>query len=136
MIVIKIKKMLAFTLIELIISVAIVGILAAIVYPSYSDFVSRSNRSEGQRELVRIANLQEQFFVDNRVYTEDMTKLGLNAQPFLTELGHYSINATVTGATFILQATAINMQAEQDTDCPSLSITHTGNITPAECWEN
>lgn len=60
------RKELGFTLMELLITVAIIGILASVAYPSYTDFVVRSNRSEAQRELMRFANLQEQVFVDRR----------------------------------------------------------------------
>jgi type IV pilus assembly protein PilE len=55
----KIKALNGFTLVELLIAVAIVSILAAVAIPSYTDFVARSNRTEAQRELLRIANIQE-----------------------------------------------------------------------------
>lgn len=124
-----------FTLVELLIVVAIIGILASVAYPSYIDFALRSNRSEGQRELVHLANLQEQLYVDSRAYTTDMTKLGLAADPYITENGIYSIDATVTGETFTLTATAKSTQLK-DTSCLTMTITDTGKKTPASnCWE-
>ena len=124
-----------FTLIELLIVVAIIGILASVAYPSYIDFVLRSNRTEGQRELVHLANLQEQFYVDSRAYTTDMTKLGLSADPYITEKGLYSIDATVSGETFTLTATAKSTQLK-DTSCLTMTITDTGKKTPtSNCWE-
>ncbi|SES72198.1 type IV pilin protein [Thalassotalea agarivorans] len=126
-----------FTLIELMIAVAIVGILASIAYPTYTDHVTRSNRTEGHRELVRIANLQEQHFIDNKSYTTDLKKLGLNASPFITENSHYSISAAVNGATFTLTAVPQGSQASRDA-CKNLSITHTGRKSASgtgSCWE-
>lgn len=124
-----------FTLIELMITVAIIGILASIVYPSYVDSVTRSNRTEAQRELSRIANLQEQFYNDFRRYTNDMTELGLNADPFVTDLGHYSLDATINNATFTLTATPLGTQLSNDTACPALTISETGQKSPSTCWE-
>ncbi|MGB0937202.1 MAG: type IV pilin protein [Colwellia sp.] len=139
MTVIKSSKLRGFTLIEVLITVAIIGIIAGIAFPSYTDFVNRSNRTEGQRELMRLANLQEQYFVDNRTYTTDMTKLGMAADPYLTENGHYSIDSTTqnTGTSFILTATAKGSQATKDTDCTTMTITETGQkgAESTTCWE-
>jgi type IV pilus assembly protein PilE len=133
---IKRKKGLGFTLVEMMITVAIIGILSSVAYPSYIDFVVQSNRAEGLRELVRIANLQEQHYVDNRSYTETMTDLGLNADPFVTENEHYSIDATVVNDTFSLVATAKGTQASKDSACGTITITETGKKTPVSiCWE-
>lgn len=133
---IKRKRGFGFTLVEMMITVAIIGILSSVAYPSYIDFVVRSNRAEGLRELVRIANLQEQHYVDNRSYTEAMTDLGLNADPFVTENGHYSIDATVVNDTFSLVATAQGNQALKDSACGTIAVTDTGKKTPASnCWE-
>ena len=52
-----------FTLIELMITVAIIAILAAVAYPSYSEYVKRGNRSEGQALLNDTAALQERYYV-------------------------------------------------------------------------
>jgi len=126
-----------FTLIELLITVAIIGILASVAYPSYTDFIIRSDRSEAQRELMRLANLQEQVFVDTRAYTTDMNNLGMGADPYVTETGNYSIDATVAGATFVLTATAKGNQYTKDTDCTTLTINELGKKDGESdiCWE-
>ena len=57
-----------FTLIEVMITVAIIGILAAIAYPSYTQYVIRANRSAAQAQMLDIANRQQQFLLANRAY--------------------------------------------------------------------
>lgn len=127
-----------FSLIELMITIAIIGILAAVVYPSYIDSVTRSNRSEAQRELVKIANLQEQFYVDFRRYTNDMTELGLTVNSegaYITDQENYSIDGSINGSTFSLTAGALGFQKINDSTCIALFITETGAKTPIDCWE-
>ncbi len=129
------RGQLGFTLVELLIVVFIIGILGSVAYPSYIDFVIQTNRTEGQRELVRLANLQEQLYVDSRAYTADMTKLGLAADPYITEKGYYSIDAVVAGETFTLTATAKGTQLK-DSSCLTMTITDTGKKSPtSNCWE-
>lgn len=128
-----------FTLIELMIAVAIVGILASIAYPSYTDYMKRSKRTEGQRELLHIAGLMEQFFLDNRTYTTDLRNLGYTAATVTTESGYYNIAATAGDANvFTLTATAQGSQAS-DTECKTMTLTNTGAKTPSpsthDCWE-
>ena len=65
-----------FTLIELMIVVAVVALLAAIGYPSYRDHVARGQRSQGQQFLSDIAQRQEQYLLDRRQYA---TALGTGA---------------------------------------------------------
>lgn len=59
-----------FTLIEMLIAVAIVGILAAIALPSYQQHVIRSNRSAAQSQMMDIANREQQFLLANRAYAD------------------------------------------------------------------
>lgn len=87
-----------FTLIELMIAVVIVGILASIALPSYQSYMQNGRRAEGQSALLDIAGRQEQFFLDNHQYTSDLTNLGLNASPFISEDGWYSISAACGNA--------------------------------------
>jgi type IV pilus assembly protein PilE len=59
-----------FTLIELMITVAIVAILAAVALPSYRQYVVRSKRSAAQAQMMDIANRQQQFLLANRSYAD------------------------------------------------------------------
>jgi type IV pilus assembly protein PilE len=132
----KIADIKGFTLIEVMIVVAIIGILASVVYPSYTDFVVSSNRAEAPQQLVRLANLQEQLFVDSRFYTNDLSKLGVsNTTTLETESKNYIISSVVNGSTFILKATAQGVQATRDAACKEITLTETGAKAPALCWE-
>ena len=91
------KKQHGVTLVEIMIVVAIVGILAAIAIPAYQTQTERTRRSEGTSELSRIMDLQERFFANRfpPTYTADLTDLGLAAAMNVpTENGHYQITAT------------------------------------------
>ncbi len=124
-----------FTLIELMIVVAVVGILAAIAYPSYIEYITKSGRSEGVAAVMNVANLQEQYYLDNRVYATDMTKLGLAANPFVTEHGNYSVASAGTSS-FTITATATGSQASRDSTCATITMSSTGVKGPsAECWK-
>ncbi|PKH31837.1 type IV pilin protein [Shewanella sp. ALD9] len=123
-----------FTLIELMISVAIVGILAAIAYPSYTQFVAKGARADALAGSMHVANLQEQYYIDHRVFTNDMTKLGLNADPWKVENGFFEIDTTLTVGGYSIIATAIGVQATRDTACASITLSSTGAKTPAACW--
>ncbi len=124
-----------FTLVELMITVAIVGILASIAYPSYTAHIIRSDRAEAVSELLRIANLQEQFFVDNRQYTANINQLGIGSGAAYTTLtGNYVITSALNGNTFTLTATA-KLNQMKDTGCTALTITDTGSKLPKICWD-
>ncbi len=118
-----------FSLVELMVSVAIMGILAAVAVPQYSQYVAKGNRSEAMRELVVVANLQEQFLIENRSYTTDMTELGFDTDPFLSEKEKYSIDVEAVSdisIDFIIVATALAGQLSNDASCVKLRIDHLG----------
>lgn len=123
-----------FTLLELMIAVAVVAILAAVAYPSYQSYVGRAYRAEAHSALHRLANLQEQYFLDQRQYAADLTLLGESNNPALTAAGRYQIAAAVTAVGFTLTATALSSQASLDDGCPVLTLLANGVKTPLECW--
>lgn len=128
-----------FTLIEVMITVAIIGILAAISYPNYTEHVKKSARAEAMTALVDAANRQEQFFVDNYDYTAVLANLGLNSA---TETGLYtlSIVAVADSREFTITATPASGIALSDPDCTTLVInelsvkTSTGSADSKKCW--
>ncbi len=67
-----------FSLIELMIVVAIIGILASIAYPSYDEYVKRGNRTEGQAFISDAAARQERYYSQNNSYTTSPASLGLS----------------------------------------------------------
>ena len=70
------KHSTGFTLIEVMIVVALVAILAAIAYPSYQSQLLDARRADGQEFLLQTMSLQERFYTENNTYTDDLTDLG------------------------------------------------------------
>jgi type IV pilus assembly protein PilE len=119
-----------FTMVELMIVVAIVAILAAIAYPSYRDHVRRANRTEGQALLLDAAAKQERFFSENNSYTATVGAGGLGLST-TSENGYYTlaIAAATAGCPiatcFVAQVTPAGGQSD-DTTCAVMSISQTG----------
>lgn len=132
-----------FTLIELLTVLAIVGILAAIAYPSYIQHIIKTNRSAAQSFILSAANKQEQYNLDARQYATTMALLGLTNIP--TEVSkNYNVtiaaNNSATPPTYTITATPIGNQLSMDTLCGSLTIDQVGNKgitgtgTVSGCW--
>ncbi len=124
-----------FTLIELVVVMAIAAILAAIAIPNYSEYIVRSNRSAVQSFIADVASRQAQFFLDRRNYATTLVALNLT-QP--AELAvRYTIAIDVVQGpplTYTVTATPTGPQAHDR--CGVLTINQAGNKTAAEarCW--
>jgi len=128
------SKQKAFTLIELMISVAIVGILASIAIPSYQGSVMKSRRADAKGALLSYANTMERYFTLNNTYV---------GAPANTGTAYYDItvstNPAVTANTYTLNAASKGAQAGDK--CGTLTLSHTGvkgftgtEGSIAECW--
>ncbi len=132
-----------FTLIELMITIAILGIIASIALPSYSSYVKRGNRSEGRAYLVNAAALMERYYSDNNVYATAAnsmpTAVGASAT---SETGLY--NGTIVTATPFQAYTLVATATFADSECLTLTLDQAGvkratgtlgsATEPGECW--
>jgi len=127
------RKRGGFTLIELMITVAVIAILAAIALPSYTQYVIRSKRSAAQAQMMDIANRQQQFLIANRSYA-DRAALTASGYALPSEVSsNYSYNVTLstTGVPgFTLTFTPLGTQASDG----ALTLNSEGVKTPAGKW--
>lgn len=125
------------TLLELMIVVVIVGILAAVAYPSYREQVRRSNRSEGRTMLQNAAAVQERFFSNRNTYAT-LAELVAQGIPATSENGYYTLTVpAVDGTSYTLRvATAAGGGQADDAHCATMTLTSTGvkGGTNADCW--
>jgi len=127
-----------FTLIELMIVVAVIGILAAIAYPSYQDSVRKAQRADAREAMLAIQLAQEKWRANNPAYAADLATLGMSAT---SNKGYFNL-ATVAGVAPETTATSFSITATKiagasDPTCKDMSITvaTAGNTrTPAACW--
>jgi type IV pilus assembly protein PilE len=119
-----------FTLMELLIAMLIVGILTAIAYPSYTDYVTRARRGDGQAALLNLATRMERFYSENSTYQTATIGTGTNTDVLSISTspeGWYSLSITGASASgYTLRATPLNSQATTDTRCQSLTINNLG----------
>lgn len=134
-----------FSLLELVSSLVIVGILASMAIPAYVGHVESSRRTDAIGALVTLATMQEKYHYTTGSYTDDMTLLGHSADPALSPESFYQIDATLidAGQNFTLTATRQGKQTG-DTLCGDLTLTSTGiksaiNNTSSnpldDCWQ-
>lgn len=123
-----------FTLIELMITVVIIGILAAVAVPSYQSYIVKTNRSAAQAEMMDIANREQQFLLANRAYVDKTTleASGYSLPSSLSSRYSYAIGNLGTGnpPTYTITFTAIGSQTSDG----DLTLNQQGTKTPATKW--
>lgn len=128
------RKQQGFTIIEVMITMAVIALLVAVALPSYNSATRKSNRANAQATLVNIASRQQQMLLDTRAYAASVAALNLTLPSNVSP--HYSVSITLgtdTVPTFTATATPIGSQTK-DTQCPQLSIDQNGRKLPANCW--
>jgi type IV pilus assembly protein PilE len=144
-----------FTLIELMVTVAIVGILAAVAYPSYLQYIIKSNRSAAESFMLSLGSQEEKFLLDSRRYFCTVTGGCTNVLTSVTTPSFsvpsdvaksYTISIAApdtTGApSFTITATPIGNQLAGDTKCKNLTLDQNGtkginggtSSTVTDCW--
>jgi len=148
--IIKQRKLGGFTLLELMIVVVIIGILSALGYPSYMQYVVSTKRTAATSVLLQVADRQQQFFMDNKTFTADMTNLGFPASPLVVgddgrslasgdAKSVYTISMSNVGVTtYTITATPLHAQLSRDTECGALTLDQSlakgAGGAVADCW--
>jgi type IV pilus assembly protein PilE len=123
------KQYAGFTLIEVMVTVVIIGVLASIAFPAYQQMVLRSHRADAIDTLATTAQQLERQFTDTNSYAGFVV-------PATSTNGFYAITANLTAASYTLTATAKGRQTK-DIECLTFSINNTGEkqaTTPGACW--
>ncbi len=120
-----------FTLLEMLIVVVIVGVLAAIAYPSYQEQLRKGRRGSAQSYMMDLAQREQQYLLDKRSYASNAT---LNTTPPSDVATFYTILITpdnaATPPSFTISAAPLGPQIPDGT----LTINNLGVKTPSDKW--
>ncbi len=144
----NIRRIRGFTLVEVVVTVVILGILTGIAYPSYTKWVYQSRRADAHRSLTELANRLERNYLNANTYTTDLTDFGYLAATNVTvEGGMYQIRVDAPTAgcpivsCYVVTATPVAGTVQtNDATCTSLSLSSTGvksatGSNPGVCWD-
>ena len=122
-----------FTLIELMVTVVIICILAAVAYPSYTQYLVRNNRSAAQTYLVELAQAQAQYMADTRGYAASVEDLEMPTPDKVA--GKYTVTVTLEdGPPQSFTITAKPKDGTSQAGDDTLTIDQAGTRTPGDKW--
>jgi type IV pilus assembly protein PilE len=129
-----------FTLIEVLVTCVIVGILTAIALPSYTNQIQKSRRSDAKSALVGAAGQMERYFTERGTYaTATLGSASTNVYPSASQNGYYTLSlANLTASTYTLRATPAGAQVGDP--CGTMTYTDrgvkgvTGGLSVSQCW--
>ena len=130
------KRNAGFTLIEMLIVVALLAILAAIAMPNYREYVKKSRRAEAQSYLISLAARQQQFLVDTRAYATLATLTAALPVPSTVSAAYTVTMPDPAGVPPTFTVTAAPKTGQASEKCGTLTIDQTGTKTAtiAGCW--
>ncbi|ABI56209.1 type IV pilin protein [Alkalilimnicola ehrlichii MLHE-1] len=116
-----------FTLIEVMIVVVIVGILASIAYPLYTNQVIRGERSDGQAALMSVAQRMERMYTRDNEYSVPGN--------LTSDQGLWEVDVSLQNNNQGFRLEADKVSGRDDSDCDgTMFLTHTGERGPDACW--
>lgn len=122
-----------FTLVEIMVAVAIIGVLAAVGYPMYTAHIVKGNRGAAQSHLLELAQAETEYMLDARTYADSVAALNMTTPAPVSAYYTISIEVTPgTPASYVISAAPIAGK-RQDGD-GTLSIDSTGKKTPVDKW--
>jgi len=134
-----IKKTGGFTLIELMIVIAILSIIVAVGYPSYQEHVKKSRRAEGMGQLLELADRMERAYSDRGTYPTDISEVYVAT----TAGGLYSLSiVSANNISFIVSATPTSVKNQDDDKCNTFILSSLGeksvsggSLATDRCWK-
>ena len=144
----RVPKQSGFTLIELMIVIAIIGVIAAIAMPSYNSYLLKSRRAEAKIALTKMADAQERWYLQKSTYITDVSKIGgADSDPDPLVNGNYTLSAAASADGilngFVLTAVAdADGRQVGDDACKTFTLSSTsaksaktsGNVVNTKCW--
>lgn len=134
-------KKTGFSLIELLVAVAIIAVIAAIGYPAYTRYVQTSRRADAIQALANGQAIYEKCYASNFTFAPTSGACATNI-PASSANGYYQISTSSTATTYTITATALGAQL-YDVDCQTLTIDQSGiktasnnqaSDTSSTCW--
>ena len=126
-----------FTLVELMITVLVIGIVAALAYPAYTSYAVKARRSAAQNYMLDVASRQERFLLDQRSYATTLGASGLNAAiPDAVSHGYQmslDVNNAATPPSYTIVATPL--ASSQQAGDGVLTLDSLGNRSPPAKWQ-
>lgn len=130
----KVRKQLGITLIELMVTVVIVGILASVAYPSYLNQMKKGRRAAAQAHLMDIAQRQQEYLLDARTYASTLSTLGITTPADVASFYTVADPVITAGPPTTFTVSAVPIAGRGQAGDGTLSINSSGVKLPAGVW--